>query len=304
MAYSYEAWLDPEEAERGRAGAPAAAGAAGGAPPAPAGAASSGAGGKFVNFDRMLAANRSGAEGMANTLEANVNRQGGEAQRGIKDLAHDQKYAFESSGATGQAPKNLYNPQEAGYSAIRKGVDATARDAKLAQSQGGREALLKKEHGQQGGYTPGMARLDSALVGGVSGTRFQDNAKRWAGLDAQLTGDTGRAASDVNRWNEEYAASQAAQEKAIAEAKAGAAAADKARGSQKKWDETKQAQFETVDDQARQEIAREGGDPYDEQAVRARVAIILARNNGGVGYLSAETNSSTPLDPHGTTPHL
>lgn len=71
----------------------------------------------------------------------------------------------------------------------------------LTQSFGGRQTLLRDALGNQGGaaYTPGMARLDSFLLGSDAGASkvLGDAGQRWSGLRSVIAGEE-KAIADQN----------------------------------------------------------------------------------------------------------
>jgi len=195
------------------AGASAAPGATGGAQP---GNQSSPG---YVNFSRILDLNRGAAQGMADKLVGQVQKQGADASSAVqgantgfgeKVAAGTQSYSpgiqarswdpnnpevsskdlYAQAGAMAAKAKQGYaGPADwnaAGYDtkALSKQAQEAQDAANNLNTAGGRAALLRQ--GATGTYTAGGASLDAALSGAALGNRGAELSKQYGNLSQQL----------------------------------------------------------------------------------------------------------------------
>jgi hypothetical protein len=208
-----------------------------GAAPAPGGATPG-----YVDFSRILSANRAGAQGMASQLAGRVQQQGQQAagaistaQQGFENkvkqgtLTHQPSYNVTRGPAMagGAGASNPYfqagqqaGPGLMGYQGPKDwqgaGIDTQALErqsreagdaAKNLTTQGGRGAMLREQ--ARGPYTAGMSTLDSALAGAALGSRDEDLAAQYGSLSQRLA--DARAASGKSVDAATAASNQAAQ---------------------------------------------------------------------------------------------
>lgn len=170
----------------------------------------------YVDFSRILSANRAGAQGMASQLAGRVQQAGQQASGAVEDAgkkfqgqvqAGTQSYtptAYTPGPAGGPQSGNLYaaagaasaqagrsytGPKDWQGAGIDTGALTTqAREAGDAArnlaTAGGRGALLREQ--ARGPYSAGMSTLDSALAGAALGSRDDELAAQYGNLSQRL----------------------------------------------------------------------------------------------------------------------
>lgn len=156
----------------------------------------------WVDFGRLLSANRAGAQRMADNLIAGVRQEGDAANSGIQQgvdtygkslQANTTQYnpnsvttadeAIAKSGGSFQGPKSW---TDAGINTAELAGKAASAEgkAKNLTSDYGRAALLRAQ--AKGPYTAGMSGLDAALAGAAGGAALQDTANAYGNLSQRL----------------------------------------------------------------------------------------------------------------------
>jgi hypothetical protein len=184
------AYVDPEEDKRkglpvlgampGPEAAPGvglSAPAGGGAAGAPAPTAPHGTG--FVNLEKYIGANQSGAQGMANAIGGDVAQLGGQAMQDAKKLAQEGKTSLMPTFAQVDPALQAKLGPEAAQASMA---------AQALQSPGGIGALLTQHYGTGGGYGGGLRGFDSFLTGNAGGNQFQQLGNQYGGLDKYVSG--------------------------------------------------------------------------------------------------------------------
>lgn len=182
------------------------------------------AGTGFINLSDWAAANATGSQRLADELAGGVDSKGRAAQANLDGLNQDfwervrggtQRFddeglnstiASQRAGAQYAGPNGLSDI--AGYDSAMSTAQDAGRNANLLSDYYGRQALLDERAGAGGNYTTGQRLLDSALVGGVGGSRFADLKSQWGGLFDRAQGmerDAAGAASEGRRISEESA---------------------------------------------------------------------------------------------------
>ena len=210
MAYSFDRFLgqdDEEQKVQGQA-APAMAASFGPAPvaaPAPASpnpqpqpAAGSGSG--FVNFDRILNANRDAATATAGGMYADAAKKGDVAQGKIneaKNVYDSENASFRAAGNYGGQYKSMADLGGMYQGAMKSAYEAQ-QGVQALQSDAGRQAVLENKYGKTGNYSPGASRMDAALTGAVGGQKFAGLNQRFGKLTQSLTDANAAAAKSYN----------------------------------------------------------------------------------------------------------
>ncbi len=180
----------------------------------------------FVPYSAYANANQGSAAKMASGLAGDIDKSAGDAQLGVANERNkfvDQVHAgspYYKSPAEGlaswqggltqqQAPaeapktKAAYEPTpqapKAGagstytgpseFSLSQGARDASTKAAEQLSNSGddyGRQALLQKKFGSNGGYTQGESRLDAALTGGAAGGQFDALKAKYGDLVGQM----------------------------------------------------------------------------------------------------------------------
>ncbi len=180
----------------------------------------------FVPYSAYANANQGSAAKMASGLAGDIDKSAGDAQLGVANERNkfvDQVHAgspYYKSPAEGlaswqggltqqQAPaeapktKAAYEPTpqapKAGagstytgptdFSLSQGARDASTKAAEQLSNSGddyGRQALLQKKFGSNGGYTQGESRLDAALTGGAGGGQFDALKAKYGDLVGQM----------------------------------------------------------------------------------------------------------------------
>jgi hypothetical protein len=167
----------------------------------------------FVNFSRILDANRPGAQRMADQLAGQVQQQGDKVEKDIAGAEQTfgqqvQQGTNTYNGGMGPGSANATGDQfraagaaaagaAVGYKgpkdwkgaginteALSTGAVQAGDAARQLTSAGGRAALLGQ--GRAGPYGAGMSALDSALSGAALGGRAQQLATQYGGLSDKL----------------------------------------------------------------------------------------------------------------------
>ncbi len=163
----------------------------------------------YIGLDQWLALNQPQSAAMADNLVSGINAQGqkaesllGEAgeylQHGIDGASlnyNDEDFAGNNGLLRAEdAAKNAKATVDAGWQGptslegikpyeMGRGVATNAgQQANLAGDFYGRQALLSKEYGKGGGYSPGSQRLDSALAGAAGGDKIDAAKSQWGNL--------------------------------------------------------------------------------------------------------------------------
>jgi hypothetical protein len=231
--------------------------------PASSGANTGANSGRFVNFDRYLAANQSGAQQSANAVSETVGKQAKKAEQAVGIANRTQGERIATNTATVPTVGSYYNPLSkkqqsvvgaptdsqlqslAGFqyrdpgSIVNTGEYANAvaavADAKPAVdatgTQAGLQTLLQDQNGSNGNYTAGTNRLDAALTGAAGAGQFAELRSKFGGLEKMLsdsiTSDaTAREqARATSEASARYASGELGKRKAAADARAEADAA-------------------------------------------------------------------------------
>lgn len=178
--------------------------------------------GSWTNLNQYLSANKEQAGAMADKVVGDIDSTAmsadqklnqvkasapGQVQalsaQGLKtdyldkadQLNDDQKSAYNSFKSTGgySGPSSIYDVS--GYSDAENFTKQADQKLKQAQSEGGRQALLKDAY-KRPTYSQGQSQLDNLLVQNDAGskTKFNDVQSKWSNLNSMLDGTT----SDVN----------------------------------------------------------------------------------------------------------
>ncbi len=186
----------------------------GGGPPGPDGS------GRFVNFERVLNANRDNAQKMSDGLVNKVDAQASKAQDlvngSVADFQHEALYQSPSyiGTTTYNNDTGYYDPDKVTYDGPQKLADvapagmtgayntATASLNNLG-TPGGVQALIGQD--VQGHYSQGMSNLDGALAGATGGKQFNDLATKYAGLGTAMTNANAAVDASLKQANDSTA---------------------------------------------------------------------------------------------------
>lgn len=173
---------------------------------------------KFVNFDRLLDANRSSAQSMADRTAGRIEGRAGTLEGSVKDhqsaldrdvqkgtLNYGNEVIEGGIGALntgGQVQTITYDeakkragsgyagPQDAssyfGGGLLKEHQDVQS-EINATKDLSGLQSMLSREYGKQGHYSEGMGRQDAALTGAVGGQRFRDLQSRYGKFDSLLS---------------------------------------------------------------------------------------------------------------------
>lgn len=168
----------------------------------------------FVDIDRLLNANRVGAQRMADNLIGSVRREGDTALQGINSaqstfstgvqqgtVNYDPTKANTSAEASTLAGQTFKGPNSWEAAGINTGQlaqqAARAQDkAQNLKTDYGRAALLREQVG--GPYSAGSATLDSVLAGAAGGNALRQTADSYAGLSQRLLDARGASTATVD----------------------------------------------------------------------------------------------------------
>lgn len=214
-----------------------------GGPSAPSGNSSG-----FINFDRILSANSSGANRVAGELAGDVQAKGQEASTNIRRLkegfdennnaAYGDQYKLNPKNSndpfnTGSGPQQYVGGtlkgtaaqggdataykdlrgNEAAWTNTLSSVDAAQRAAQNIGSESGVQAALQAKHGAQQNYSSGNSRFDAGLAQAAGGGRFDKLNKQYGSLMGSLdkaNANAARVASTQSTAYNNWAATQPA----------------------------------------------------------------------------------------------
>lgn len=162
--------------------------------------AAGGGGGKFVNFERYLSANRDAVDRTANELAGGIDREGAAAQSAIAPAVQGFMRQVDAAGFT---DKGIYTPEQhrafasktyAGPTDFNKGREALQKQAYGVADRAQQLGTVSGVQAVQGGRG-GSGRLDAALMRTTAGGRLDTLKSKYGGLDTFF--DT--QAADANR---------------------------------------------------------------------------------------------------------
>lgn len=166
--------------------------------------------GKFVNFDRYLSANKTGAQNMATGLVKDATQKANTGMDAVSALEsrHNAGIADAKQNKDGNGPQNFGQNSlveapdyQNASDLVRQGTQAVGQ----LNTQGGVQTALQEKNSRAGNYTGGMSRFDTALTNSVGRRQFGDLKRQFAGLDGRLgqaTEASAKASADHNAWAE------------------------------------------------------------------------------------------------------
>lgn len=178
----------------------------------------------FINLSRLLDLNQETANRMAGEMGDSIESRGKSSVAGMNDglaglngqvqsgiLQYDPKKMMETRNFNSDGFGKYSGPEDFQYGdQLRSDTLSASRDARLANTDSGRQALLRTKGGS-GGYG---SVLDSALMGAAGHDRFRSLNDQYGGLEKTMTDNTKSAFDTIQSGRDQ---SQANSDKMFAD---------------------------------------------------------------------------------------